>query len=386
MHPLATRLNAARNRVGDRVCFPTTVVARNLKNALKSRLEPMSRIDGIDLARAVAVFGMFAAHLGYHEGGWWWLADGRSSALFALLAGCGLGFMTRAGYPNVEQVRAQYRRILLRAWYLALLGVALLFLNTPVVVILSSYAVMFALAVPFLTLNPRRLVVWAVGVAIAAPPVVQALRMAINGAPRPGIWIPGVFELVSGYYPALTWLAYCLVGVALTRIDLDTLPVQAGLVGIGGGVALGAYGTGWILTQRLTPLNEEITYLQSLVMVEPHTDSGFEILGNIGVCLVIIGLSLFITRWRYLTRVLYPIRAAGSMSLTIYVGHLLFIWVVGEQAVRNPVSLTPLIGLIIGSLLFASVWARFLGRGPLERALGVLSSSPVTNTANARHD
>jgi len=346
----------------------------------------MSRIEGIDVARAVAVFGMFAAHLGYHEGGWWWLADGRSSALFALLAGCGLGFMTRAGYPNVEEVRAQYRRILLRAWYLALLGVALFFLNTPVVVILSSYAVMFALAVPFLTLNPRRLVVWAVGVAIAAPPVVQALRVAINGAPKPGIWIPGVFELVSGYYPALAWLAYCLVGVALTRIDLRTLPVQAGLIAIGGGVALGAYGTGWVLTQGLAPVNAELTYVQSLVVVEPHTDSGFEILGNIGVCLVVIGLGLLITRSRHISRILYPVRAAGSMSLTIYVGHLLFIWVLGEQAVRNPVSLTPLIGLIIGSLLFASVWAHFMGRGPLERALAALSSSPVRNTANVPRD
>ncbi|HLS01835.1 MAG TPA: DUF418 domain-containing protein, partial [Beutenbergiaceae bacterium] len=145
-------------------------------------------------------------------------------------------------------------------------------------------------------------------------------------------------------------------------------------------------GTGWVLTQGLAPVNAELTYVQSLVVVEPHTDSGFEILGNIGVCLVVIGLGLLITRSRHISRILYPVRAAGSMSLTIYVGHLLFIWVLGEQAVRNPVSLTPLIGLIIGSLLFASVWAHFMGRGPLERALAALSSSPVRNTANVPRD
>src|SRR5690625_4336921 len=167
----------------------------------------MPRIAGIDLARAVAIGGMFVAHLAKTDGGgWWWLADGRSSALFALLAGCGLGFMTARPGPHAP-------RILRRALILGLAGVALFFLNTPVVVILSSYALMFALTVPFLHLRPRALFAWAGLVVLLAPPVVQAVRVVVNGEPGPGAWIPGRFELATGYYPALAWLAYSLVGL-----------------------------------------------------------------------------------------------------------------------------------------------------------------------------
>ena len=51
-----------------------------------------ARIAGLDVARALALFGMFAAHVGnagtMRDDGWRWLlaTHGRASALFALLA------------------------------------------------------------------------------------------------------------------------------------------------------------------------------------------------------------------------------------------------------------------------------------------------------------
>ena len=57
----------------------------------------MGRLVGVDLARALAVFGMFAVHVGPIEaapgdvGGWFRsLSEGRPSALFAMLAGFSL--------------------------------------------------------------------------------------------------------------------------------------------------------------------------------------------------------------------------------------------------------------------------------------------------------
>jgi uncharacterized membrane protein len=64
----------------------------------------MGRPLGVDLARALAVFGMFAVHVGPIEaapgdvGGWLRsLSEGRASALFAMLAGFSL--MLIAGGP-----------------------------------------------------------------------------------------------------------------------------------------------------------------------------------------------------------------------------------------------------------------------------------------------
>lgn len=338
----------------------------------------MPRIVGIDLARALAILGMFAAHLGFRDQGWWWLADGRSSALFALLAGAGLGFMTRKEYPNPAAIRSQRSRILWRAAYLALLGVGLFFLNTPVVVILTSYALMFVLAVPFLALRPSQLCTVAAAIIVVAPPLVQGSRVIVNGAARPGVWLPGLFELATGYYPALVWLAYCLVGLAVVRLDLSSWSIQGGLIASGLGLMIVGYGLGVAAENAFGPFLDPPTYVQSLVAVKPHTDSGLEVIGNVGFCLVLIGACLVITRSKVIVGVLYPVWALGSMSLTIYVGHLLFIWVLGEGTVLYPTSLLPLFALTLTSLVFSGLWKWLFGRGPLEKALAHLSSSAVS--------
>ncbi len=338
----------------------------------------MPRIAGIDLARALAIGGMFVAHLAKDDGGWWWIADGRSSALFALLAGCGLGFMTARAYPDRNAVQGEYRRILLRALYLGILGIGLMFLQTPVAVILSSYAVMFALTVPFLHLRPAALFGWAAGVAAIAPPIVQGIRMGVTGEPaRSFEWTPGLSELVTGSYPALSWLAYSLVGLGVVRLPLRRLATQGALLGAGVALGIVGYGGGRWLERLLGGRDGELTYPMSLVSVEPHTDSGFEILGNIGASLVIISLSLILTRWAWQRLYLFPLTAAGSMSLTLYVGHLLYIWALGPDAVWYPASQAPLLWLMGGSLVFATWWKLFFGRGPLERVLTHLSSPRV---------
>jgi len=335
----------------------------------------MPRLAGIDLARAFAIGGMFIAHLAKEDGGgWWWLADGRSSALFALLAGCGLGFMTARAYPDREKVRLEYPRILRRALWLGAAGVLLMFLQTPVVVILSSYAVMFALTVPFLHLRPGALFGCAAAVACVAPPIVQAIRLLVNGAPEPGMWVPGIFELASGYYPALSWLAYSLTGLALVRLRLNRYRVQALLLLCGAALCVVGYGGGTRLAAVMGGRGPELTYAMSLVSVEPHTDSGFEILGNIGASLVVIALSLLLSRNLLQQLFWYPVTAAGSMSLTLYVAHLFYIAVLGSDAVWHPTSQGPLVWLIVGSLVFATAWKLAWGRGPLERVLARLSA------------
>lgn len=320
---------------------------------------------------------MFVAHLARtSDSGWWWIADGRSSALFALLAGTGLGFLTSRSYP---EIRGEHRHILQRALLLGLLGILLMFLGTPVAVILPSYALMFVLTVPFLGLPPRRLVLWACGVLFLAPPLVQALRLLVNGSPEAGPWIPGLAELATGYYPALSWLAYALAGLAVQRLPLEQPVTQGRLLGAGVLAAVAGYGGGALLT----PLAGDREYLTSLVAVAPHTDSAFEILGNIGTCLVVIALSLFLTRPAVVRILLSPVLAAGSMALTLYVAHLVYIWVLGPDAVWNPASQAPLLWLIGAALVFAWWWRLFFRRGPLEWALAALTR-PERRTSRGR--
>src|SRR5690625_1659477 len=128
---------------------------------------------------------MLVAHLGMqrHTGlltptGWFFVTDGRPSALFALLAGVGLAFMTRRALASGDEVEWQRQRIRIvkRSLVLYLLGWALTFVGTPVAVILPAYAVMFLLMLPFLKLRTPALLAWAAGILLVAQLPVLAVR------------------------------------------------------------------------------------------------------------------------------------------------------------------------------------------------------------------
>jgi uncharacterized membrane protein YeiB len=85
--------------------------------------------------------------------------------------------------------------------------------------------------------------------------------------------------------------------------------------------------------------------------------------------------------------VLSPITAMGSMPLSVYTLHLVVIAAAirVEDGVYTDESFELLLGLIVGSMLFAWLWRRYLGRGPLERMLRWASGrSRADATAVAR--
>src|SRR5690606_31645562 len=100
-----------------------------------ARLNGPGRVAGVDLARGLAVIGMFAAHLLATGGGWVWsdpstwvsIVDGRSSILFATLAGGSTGLVT-GGRTALDRAHmgAARGRIALRAALLLVLGILLI--------------------------------------------------------------------------------------------------------------------------------------------------------------------------------------------------------------------------------------------------------------------
>jgi uncharacterized membrane protein len=93
----------------------------------------MGRLVGVDLARALAVFGMYIVHVGpplsatTGVGSWIrYLADGHSSVLFATLAGFSLMLLAGRREPKTGLAGRQAKaRIAIRAVVLLALGTAL---------------------------------------------------------------------------------------------------------------------------------------------------------------------------------------------------------------------------------------------------------------------
>lgn len=337
--------------------------------AQRGRVPSPSRIAGLDVARGLAVLGMFAAHLAPVEREMPW--DGRSSVLFAVLAGVSIGLMT-GGAARSQHPFRDTASILLRGLYLLVIGVALILLQTPIAVILPHYGVMFAVAALLLFL-PRAALAGLITVfAVIGPVVVDQLVITSNAwiatlpsddallARMPVTWF-------TQYYPVPSWLAYVVLGLLIARCDVRSPTTQRWLMIGGSAAAAVGYGGGLLLGGPES--------------VEAHSSTTAELLGAGGIaCLAIGSLIALVSHVPLLRVITSPLAAVGAMPLTIY----------SLQLVLLAVYLTPyepfdfdawrswtlLAAFVLGSIVFALAWQRLIGQGPLESLLARASLRP----------
>lgn len=392
------------------------------------------RVLGADIARGVAVLGMFTAHVGVTSDdlstfeGWLSLAHGRSSILFATVAGLSLALVTGGSRPLTgEAMRTARARILVRAVLLLALVAVLDLFGTRVLLILGFYAAYFVLALPFLRMPPGRLAAIAALIAVVGPFLVyygpEALARAGLRAPHDGSGAATDF-LLTGHYPGLVWMAYVLAGLALGRCDLRSPTLQLGLVAGGFGLAAltsvasavlvaGAGGMPAIEGQVSVTSSEYVTPpptwsdpwppTAGLYLEGPHHDTTFEALGSGGFALGVIGLCLLVgtvarngsssgsrsgsrsgsdsggalrvpldVARRVVLVLVTPLAAVGALALTVYSLQIVTIWWWTRTYwdLLDPATNTPLGWMVLVTLVAATLWRALLGRGPLERLFG----------------
>lgn len=325
------------------------------------------RLVGLDVARCLALIGMVTAHVLPDRG-----ADGsitvthsvvagRSAALFAVLAGVSLAFMTgrRAPVHGRERV-ARSAGIAVRALVIATIGLLLGLLDAGLAVILTYYGLLFLLGLPFVGMRGRPLLVLAAAWALVAPLVSHALRPDL---PRFAFASPDPFRLadpallvgelmLTGYYPVLPWLAYLLAGMGLGRLDLTHRAVQLRIAAVGAALALGARvvsgllaSQDWVVQALLRSHDVRATTGPELLdriatgmhgntprdgawpwlfVVAPHSSTPLDLIATLGSSLLVIGACLLLVglldaAW---TRRIAVVFGAGTMTLSLYSLHV----------------------------------------------------------------
>ena len=321
----------------------------------------MEGLVGVDLARALAVFGMYIVHIGpklsaTHGVGNWvrFLAEGHSSVLFATLAGFSLMLIAGRREPKTGPAGRQAKaRIAIRAVTLLALGTALA-MEYGEVIILGFCGVYFLIALPLVRLSVRTLAIIAAGLALVTPQLSFALASLLSESVQESInaYDPlerlsgvGVLDLLfNGFYPTITWISFVVAGMALARLDLSVPAVRRRLTALGAALVVGAYGLSLLLAGKdaLKSMAEggssssgsaasskgggsgvmpELP-MSELLSAGPHSGTTFGVIGSVGVAiLVIVGTTVLIDRLPLLRRLAKPVIAVGAMSLTAYVGH-----------------------------------------------------------------
>lgn len=329
-----------------------------------------SRVIGVDVARAVALMGMVVAHMRDMYVGaslsvdpWYQLVSGRSSALFAALAGLSIVLASSAantsGQPTLRP-NAQ-SALACRAVLVATIGLLLGAVAEGIAVILTYYGVLFLCALPVLRWRARSLALLAVGWGVAAPILSLMLRPYL---PEPSLDIPAPSSLadplgllsellVTGYYPVLTWAAYLFAGMAIGRLDLRSRVVSLRLAVGGALLALVSVCVSALVTRSISVQQSlldtydraevhdwaELSVVLSegffgttptgslwwLAVWSPHSGSIVDLAHTAGCALLILGVALLVTSAlshsdRWAASVIF---GAGAMALTLYVVHVL---------------------------------------------------------------
>jgi uncharacterized membrane protein len=366
------------------------VVDGDLASSLTSR---RGRVLGVDAARAVALVGMFATHiLPLDDGGaetlTGLLADGRSSALFAVLAGVGVALGSGGTQPprDGRTHLAAAAALLVRGALVALLGLWLVGLDPPVAVILAYYGLLFVVAAPLLRLRAPVLAAGAVLACGLTPVLSQVLRagMPVGPGEQAGLGaLAQPAELVvtlglTGYYPVLTWTTYLLTGMAVGRLDLRRTGVACGLLAGGAALAAAAWAASALLlgpaggAAVLGPALERRRYGTTptgtwwwLAVDSPHSGAPLDLAHTTGTALAVLGAMLLLTHaaGRPARPLVLVPAALGAAPLTLYTLHVIAL-------AAYPGDGTDDVGLWGTHVLVATVIGGVLAlaghRGPLE--------------------
>lgn len=394
------------------------------------RVDRSERLTAIDAVRGLAVFGMIAVHSlpAYDEttGEPTWtysLAAGRASAVFAVLAGVGIAFLSRRRrQTRGVEARSIAWALAARAVTIAAIGLALGFTDSTYgVVILVAYGAMFFLAIPLIYLSTRVLAVVTVVLTVGTPLLSQVLRPALPQRfdaqlsfgllwDDPARFLSDV--MFTGEFPALVWTSYVCLGLLVGRLSLTSLRTAVTLAAAGlsmmvsamlaSKAILGPVGGRTRLEWVMAPdpnrtVDEFLTFGADgtvptnswwwLGLSAPHTGTPLDLLATMGSALLVLGGCLALTHvtrpfWSTVVRtILAPLAAVGSMSLTVYVGHILFVnsdfdhYGPTEGYVRQAVVI----------VLLALAWRATAGRGPLEGLVRAVTTRVRANVIARGH-
>ncbi|MBE9374470.1 DUF1624 domain-containing protein [Saccharopolyspora sp. HNM0983] len=309
---------------------------------------------GVDVARFLAVLGMFNIHFGVPffgspaAGYVAQFSSGRATALFTLLAGVSLAMLSgRTEPPRGTDLRRARVRIAVRAVLLIVLGLLLArateatgFLIT---VIIPYYGVYFLLCVPFAGLRARGLAVAAGCGVLLSPQLSFVLRgLLADGGPLAGLQEAvesvdpahlfadaGLLDLVlTGFYPAVAYVPLVLCGMAVGRLDLRStrVRIRLGIAGLAA-YAMARAGSATLLLLAGAEQPEpgwggvDVDEPTALLGTTAHSGTTLELLSAAGTGLVILAACLELAD--RLGLLLRPVAAAGSMALTLYAAHAL---------------------------------------------------------------
>lgn len=325
---------------------------------MKEKRIKTKRLLALDVARGLAVIGMYIQHFALNERNSF--VSGNTMILFMLCSGISYTLMGRkllAGEETAEEFRT---RVLARSVFIDLAGYVLILLNGPFAVVLPAYAMLFSLALILIRRPAGTLAAVSAALYAAAPPLmIVGLSLFADAAL--------LSDIAGGPLSALAWMPVFVAGMAIGRLNLKDSGVAKRMIALGAAVLIPVklFTVFALPTLRAAvenrmmqapmaeadpwavwPRNAQQVQWHLIFMDMPQGGSMFELLIGTGGSLILLGVLLLAEK--KLAAWYRPFACAGRSALTLYALQFLIAW----GAALAGVEVT---GLEIGSFLFGDV-------------------------------
>ncbi|EON72542.1 hypothetical protein H131_10393 [Lysinibacillus sphaericus OT4b.31] len=356
-----------------------------------TKVHASQRIEGLDFARALAMFGMLVVNFGVITGaegnGPTWLIgvqslfQGRASAIFVILAGIGIALMTAKARATESPSLIQQNRKTLwkRSLFLFVLGMVLYAVGWSGD-ILHYYGV-YMLIASFFIVSSNKTILLLTSVLLVTAQTFQVIFNYMAG------WNPQQFLLeyldfwtlegflrnlfFNGYHPVLPWICFFFIGLVLGRFDLTKDTIRKKLLIAGLAITVVTEVMSKVLMNVTTKSVLDADSAWFLFETGPIPPNVFYIVSNTATALIVIVVSIYIAEKFAENGLIRAIIHTGQLTLTHYVSHVFIgigILIVLNRLEHQTIAFSLLFSCLffVGSMLFSVLWRRKYNRGPME--------------------
>jgi uncharacterized membrane protein YeiB len=348
------------------------------------------RIVGFDVARALAIFGMvivnFKVAMSANTGSpfllnFAQLFEGRASALFVIIAGIGITFMSnKARLSNDNLSISKSRKSLIKR---GLLLVFIGLLYTPIweADILHFYGFYFMIAAVVIAIKDRALLVIATMIVLAFPLLMLLFNYEQNWnwatLSYENFWsLDGMIRHIvfNGFHPIFPWAAFLIFGMWLGRQDLSQPSLRLTLLFRSLLVLIAIEGLFYFARLTLGDgsahgmNSEEVSFLFSTSIIPPLPQ--YMISASSSAVIVLIGC-LYVSDQFSDSRIIKWLSQTGKLSLTLYLAHVILglgsiesMGLLENQTINF--SLFSASVFCLSGVAFSVIWLKFFKMGPLE--------------------
>ncbi len=345
------------------------------------------RIIGIDVARALAIFGMILVNfkIVFGENGSIWLQDimhlfnGKAAATFVVLAGVGLALTTNKALLNQDKDLLNKKRIQIIRRAILLFIIGLSYITIWPADILHFYGLYMMISLFFIHRKPN--LIWlSTLVVIFIFPILLALFNYENGwnfdtLNYVDFWTFNGFIrhlFFNGFHPAFPWVGFMLFGIWLGRQDLTNHKFLKKALVTSILTCIVVQVLIFIVIQYI-PIKHLDSDVLLIFSTEPMPPFPLYMINGIAVATIVLTSCILMANRFPQSKIIKALHKTGQLALTFYVAHVIVGMGIVEWLGMKPLGTYSLIFSVIYAIifsvcciLFSLIWLHYKSIGPLE--------------------